>query len=525
MEHILLIKTDLQERSVPVPHGLLLLNALREAGFQLSAPCGGNGLCGKCRVLLDGNPVLACQTLVADDATVCFPEQHGGVILGASAAGETDISPEFPEPSDHSVTGTFSSTASPSSDHRLALAVDLGTTTVAVELIDMDTGTVLGTAADWNAQAVYGADVITRCQYCMEHPDGVQQLQSAIQNQICRLVRQLGASQDQLQTSLIVGNTVMQHLHAGLSPVGISVAPFRPETLFDWGFQASDKVSYSPCVSGYVGGDITAGLLASGLTHMPGRSLFLDIGTNGEMALGGQAGLIGCAVASGPAFEGVGISCGMPGIDGAVSHVVWKDADPSLNVIGGGRPRGICGSGLIDLLAVLLERHLISGSGLLYGPEDAPAGYESFLGEDENGNGIFYLTSDHSVFLTAADVRNLQLAKAAVAAGVNVLLHAAGIAAEEVDHLMLSGGFGNFMDVHSAAAIGMFPACLAERVVHLGNSALTGARSVLLHPELVEDLYRIQRSFQYLELSGNEDFNREYPEQMIFYEEDDDEWN
>ena len=303
------------------------------------------------------------------------------------------------------------------------------------------------------------------------------------------------------------------------------MAPFQP-TVFFTGDEPREKgIRYAPCVAGYIGGDITAGLLASGLLRSGKKALFLDIGTNGEMALCGEDGFLGCAVASGPAFEGVGIACGMPGISGAVSHVRWDREKPEFDVIDHAPPRGICGSGLIDLLARLIEKRLISGSGRLCGPDEAPEGYEEYLGEDEKGNGIFYLTDDRSVYLTVSDVRKLQLAKAAVAAGIAVLLKEAEIKAEDLDALYLAGGFGTYMDIRSAAVIGMFPACLTERAVLLGNSSLSGVRMALLQPETGKELEEIRKSFRYLELSGNADFNREYPEQMFFYEEDDDEWN
>ena len=282
---------------------------------------------------------------------------------------------------------------------------------------------------------------------------------------------------------------------------------------------------YAPCVAGYVGGDITAGLLSSGLYKRLERSLFLDIGTNGEMALGGAEGFLCCAVASGPAWVGAGIACGMAGPDGAVSHVRWDGAKPELEVIVGGTPRGLCGSGLIDLLAVLTRRRIISAYGLLQGPDEAPEGYERWLGEDENGNGIFYLTADRCVYLTAGDVRQLQLAKAAVAAGIAVLLKKAGLRVEDLDRLYLAGGFGTYMDAKSAAAIGMLPEALAEKTVLLGNASLAGARLALLDETKRDTLLKIRRSCRYLELSGDQDFNREYPEQMLFYEEDDEEWN
>ncbi len=406
----------------------------------------------------------------------------------------------------------------------LGAAVDLGTTTVALELLDLCDGRSLGLKAAWNAQAAYGADVITRAQFCQEHPEGTAMLCRVIREQLRAMIRELGQEEAALREIFLAGNTIMQHLAAGLDPSPIARAPFTPQTLFDDPAQPGPLL-YSPCVAGYVGGDITAGLLASGLDRKEGLSLFLDIGTNGEMALGGKDGFLCCAVASGPAFEGAGIRCGMAGTEGAVSHVRWDNGALRLEVIGGGRAKGICGSGLVDLAALLCQKGLISASGLLLGPEEAPEGYAGFLGEDENGNGIFYLTEDRSVYLTARDVRQLQLAKAAVAAGIRVLLKKSGVAPADLEALYIAGGFGNYMDVHSAAAIGMIPQELAGKSIPLGNSSLAGARMALLDPAQRERLLRIQRACRYIELSGDADFNEEYPEQMYFYEEDDDEWN
>ena len=191
-------------------------------------------------------------------------------------------------------------------------------------------------------------------------------------------------------------------------------------------------------------------------------------------------------------------------------------------MIGNIQPLGFCGSGLIDLLALLIEKRLVTGSGRLRGPDEVPESFRGLLGEDENGNGIFYLTEDRKVFLTASDVRKLQLAKAAVAAGIAVLLKEAHIRAEDLDRLYLAGGFGTCLDIRNAAVIGMLPACLSDRAVLQGNSSLAGARKALLQPGADDELAEICRSFRYLELSGNSDFNLLYPEQMFFYEEDDD---
>ena len=488
----IIIHTPSKELSVTAEEGERLLDVLRRAGVNVSAPCGGLGRCGKCRATVNGEEVLACQYTLTGDTAVTVRELAGGAILGGEAAASGGAT-------------------------RLGAALDLGTTTLALRLYDLDTGSCIGQHTAWNAQAAYGADVITRAQFCMEHPEGTQTLQSVIHGQLDEMLGSLGSSLKDIESLFVAGNTIMQHLFAGLDPSPIAVAPFTPRTLFE------DSEHFAPCVAGYVGGDITAGLLASGLFEKEGKYLFLDVGTNGEMALGGKDGFACCAVASGPAFEGAGISCGMAGVDGAVSHVRFEGGALHFDVIGGGEAKGLCGSGLVDLAALLCREGVITASGLLLPPEEAPENWAAHLREDVDGNGIFFLTP--SVYLTARDVRQLQLAKAAVAAGIRVLLKKSGTAIDEVGGLYLAGGFGSFLDPKSAADIGMLPKELAEKSVVLGNASLEGAGMALTDAGARARLRDVQRACRYIELSGDRDFNEEYPEQMFFYEEDDDEWN
>ena len=494
--------------------GELLIDALRRGRVALQAPCGGMGKCGKCRVtLLDGQgqrTVLACQTRVQGDLhlSIALPDEPGGLICTDAPASAAAFFP---------------------ADGRsgYGVAVDLGTTTVAVQLLDLSSGRVLGETGAWNAQASYGADVITRTQYVMEHENGLDVLCGVIWRQIFEHVDALCRAHlppgETIKELFLAGNTIMQHIACGLSPASIAAAPFAPQTLFlrQAPFDRQGvAVRCAPCVAGYVGGDIVAGLLCSGVSAREGRSLYLDIGTNGEMALGGRDGFLCCAVATGPAFEGAGISCGTASVQGAVAHVSWKQGAPLLDIVGGGPPKGICGSGLIDTLALLLDLGIVDGSGRLLPPDEAPFGFEDWLGEDDNGNGIFYLTRDHALFLSAGDVRALQLAKAAVAAGIHVLLQKAGISVGEVDTLYLAGGFGVHMNAQSAARIGLLPKELLAKVVCLGNASLSGARQALLQRKAEAALGRIAQSCTYLELSGNCAFNRAFPEHMIFDEED-----
>ena len=325
-----------------------------------------------------------------------------------------------------------------------------------------------------------------------------------------------GRKTDEVKELIIAGNTVMQHLFDGREVTSIARAPFQPETLFEDGageLLSGIPVQFAPCVAGYVGGDITAGLLADGLFVQPELRLFLDIGTNGEMALGNESGALCCAVASGPAFEGAGISCGMPGITGAVSYVSY-DRGFLCDIVGGGEAKGICGSGLVDLVAVLLERGVIDESGRLLPPQDAPEDMRRYLTEDGQGNGVFHLTK--AVSLTARDVRNLQLAKAAVAGGIRVLLEQRGVTADDIASVELAGGFGNYLSPENVVRIGMLPRACLSKIRPLGNAALAGASMLALDGENWRKLAEIPEKCRYLELSGRDDFSRAFTDSLTF---------
>ena len=325
MSRVLVIQGDIQHE-LHAEHNEILLDVLRRNGLIVTAPCGGKGICGKCMVTLlspDGerDRVLACKLPVLRDLTVLLDEQGSGIICDDSPA------------------------ALDAAAHRTGYgaAVDLGTTTVALKLFDLSDGREVGNVSAWNRQAPYGADVITRIQYCMEHPGGLARLSTLACAQIRVLLEDVcrisSVNIQDVKEIYLAGNTVMEHLLFGISPASIAVSPYTPQSLFDDGkMLAMDHIPLfpAPCVAGYVGGDITAGLLACGLQDKPGPALFLDIGTNGEMALGSKDGFLTCAVASGPAFEGAGISCGMASTPGAVSHVRWEDGAPRLDIIGGG---------------------------------------------------------------------------------------------------------------------------------------------------------------------------------------------
>ena len=492
MSTIIVSKNHIEHSLSYVP-GQTLLDILRTAGYAVSAPCGGSGRCGNCKVELVENgsskTVLACRTFPRGDCRVVLPEDRAD--LSWNEAGEAA-----------SVTVRWEG---------YGAAVDLGTTTVAVKLYRLADGAVLGSASQWNAQKSCGGDVITRINYCMQHPEGLAELSRMIRGQIREMLTSLcwenGITYSDITEIFLAGNTVMQHLFAGLSPVSIAAAPFTPLSRFDSGETVmldGVPVRFSPCVAGYVGGDITAGLLAAGLYEKKGLSLFLDVGTNGEMALGGADGFTACAVASGPAFEGAEIACGMPAANGAVYSVELTEEGLSYQVLGGGEARGLCGSGLLDLVACLLELGYIDESGC--------------LSENENGEAVFFLTD--KVYLTQRDIRGLQLAKAAVAAGIRLLLREQHLGFDDIDALYLAGGFGNRLRLESAVRIGMLPRELSGKTVPVGNASLAGAQQALLAPDCREALQVIQSSCLYIELSSHPDFNDTFIEEMTFPEDD-----
>jgi uncharacterized 2Fe-2S/4Fe-4S cluster protein (DUF4445 family) len=410
------------------------------------------------------------------------------------------------------------------SKNLLGVAVDVGTTTVALHLIDMETGARLATVGEVNAQSPYGADVTSRIRYSKENGHelltrlGREQISSMI-NEACVNAK---VQTVDIEYITIAANTIMQHLIADYSPVDMGVAPFTPMSLFGeelpvWdGLPVSEnaKIYYTPAISAYVGGDITAGLFAAGFEDLTGPAIFLDIGTNGEIVLKHNNTYYCCATAAGPAFEGAEITMGMAAVDGAIDHVNktgdgslscseagdnprGEDGSLSYSVIGGGVATGICGSGLLDLLAVLLDTGEVDETGRLL---------------DKTGNRA--LTDE--VYVTAGDIRQLQLAKAAIAAGIEVLMHFAGVSVNDIKLLALAGGFGSYMDLRSAARIGLFPKELLPVAKAFGNTAGEGAALALCSKDTRKQLKSIQARCEYIELSTMTFFNDKFVDHMGF---------
>lgn len=413
----------------------------------------------------------------------------------------------------------------PETQSLLGMAVDIGTTTVVAYYYDLTTGALLDTQSALNPQRAFGADVISRIGAAKESQGLAQQTQailSLLQDMTSAFARNTGLNPDRLYHITIAANTTMLHLLCGLDPSGIAAAPFISADLLGWdlsvarlglGFGCPDgKVSLLPCISSYVGADITAGMVSCGLEQAGEKAVYLDVGTNGEMAYRGKEGLLCCSTAAGPAFEGAHIRCGTGGIPGAVSRVWLEEGELRYETIGGQPAVGICGSGLIDAVAVLLQIGAVDETGRLLDEDELEAPWSGRI--DEEGN--FLLVPEQGILLTQQDLREVQLAKAAICAGIDTLLHASGETAETLSRILIAGGFGAHIDPDSAVAIGLLPPEAKGRVQAIGNAAGAGAAAALLSRQALSRMLALPAQCRYLELSGDGFFQEAYVERMMF---------
>ena len=407
----------------------------------------------------------------------------------------------------------------------LGLAVDVGTSTLAAYLLDLREGKELGAKAIANPQISFGTDVISRITYVRENgKKGLEELREAVVSGVNHLVKKLclkaGAVPQDIVHAVFVGNPTMLHLLLGIDPSSIGEAPFAPvwkEALslrakdLDLMINAEAVVDLLPFVSGYVGADTVACLLACRLHEADGSFLLLDIGTNGEIVLGIGGKIFACSTAAGPAFEGGRISCGMPALPGAVSHVSLQAGGLRWEIIGEEKPRGICGSGLVDLLAILLQTGLVNSSGRLV----SRPGH--FLSSHivSYGNQLAFQIAN-TVSLTQRDIRELQLDKAAIRAGIEVLLEYAGGTPGEIETVYLAGSFGSQMRPESLVRIGLFPKDFVSKIRPVGNAAGLGAVIALLDCNALEEADEITKRIKYIELSRESLFSSKFVKHLHF---------
>ena len=469
--------------------GARLTELLRSHGTDFPTPCGGRGKCGKCAVTLSGHlsppsPMeeqlgvrLACQTRLLGDAEAVMPRTlpMEGIELGT----EDRLPVPRPMPG------------------ALGAALDLGTTTLALSLYDLSTGNCLARCGMLNPQTSVAADVMGRIAYALEH--GVESLRTSVRSAaralLARACGTCGTGPDAVQSMVVTGNTTMLTLFTGRDPAPLSRAPFRAEWLGDESLQEGETRLYlPPCMHAFVGADITCALLSSGVIREKGPALLVDAGTNGEMALWKEGELLVTSTAAGPAFEGAGISCGCGSVRGAIDRVWLEGGSFRVHVIGETRPIGLCGSGLRDAGAAGLEAGLVDETGSLECPMEIAPG----------------------VCLLPEDIRSLQLAKAAIAAGVETLLETAGIRAGDVRTFCLAGGFGRHLRPRSALRIGLFPPELMPLTRVIGNAALQGAERMLTDTACLDEAREIAGKARHVSLGGNPAFSGHYMDRMLF---------
>lgn len=481
-------------REMTFTEPLPLRQALEQCGLSLSHPCGGRGFCGKCAVTLLGNVSapnaaeqaagtrLSCQAILLGDSRVILPDTR--TVSQIETSGVETFSVLLPM------------------DGILGAGVGIGTTTIAMKLIDLESGEILAESAMLNPQTQVAGDVMGRIGAALSG-DGEKlrnQVLEAIDSLLQKACKKAVRNCNEVDRLILTGNTTMLYLLTGKNTDCLAQAPFLADELFGYETVILDRKAYlPPCMNAFVGADITCAVLSSGMCRRRNISLLCDIGTNGEIALWKDGRLYVTSTAAGPAFEGAGISCGCSNVLGAIDRV-WVEQDRiCVHTIGEQPAVGVCGSGLIDAVAAFLDLERIDETGA--------------CGEDE-----LYLRD--GVGLESKDIRAVQVAKAAIAAGIQTLLDTEDIKPEQVEMLYIAGGFGSHLDVTSAVRIGLIPEKLRDRVRIIGNAALSGAVDMLRNREQVMTAEKIASNSFHVNLGGNPVFNENYMEQMLFPEMD-----
>ncbi len=523
----------------------------------LDAPCGGLGSCGKCRVrILNADTAwqeteqdffseeelyegwrLACLHAVETDLTIELPpEEPAGDIISSGYLREFKIEPGISKSLDSNgntlvwAGRELAGRETGDSRNRLwGLAIDIGTTTVVASLVDLSTARELTSVSCLNGQKAFGQDVMSRIQYAISNNNGTVILQKTIQKDLKNLIRgaisrcsrDLFAAEEDIYDITVAGNTTMIHLLAGINPSPLGKSPYLPsfsgplilKAAQDLGLPVSRhcQVYCLPAVSAFVGGDITAGILACGIHNDPRNILFIDIGTNGEMVLSRKGQLTSCSCAAGPALEGMNISCGVRAARGAIDEVELRgagaDIEVEYSVIGDSPPVGLCGSGLLALVAELLRQGILHKSGRL---QDHP------LVEKAAGKKRFIIDQEKGLFLTQQDIRQVQLAKGAILSGIQTMVQANNLSLGEIDEILVAGQFGAHLKAESLTGAGILPKELENRISYVGNTAKSGAYLCLLSCQERETAQKIAQDIGYIELTQVPGFESLFAQAMHF---------
>lgn len=502
-------------RSIEVETGITIWEAANRLGMKITGPCGGQGKCGRCKVI--------CSGLTGDEGREGLSKEEWGAGIRFACRtriwGDLDVIVPFLDSSKMRVVSTHAPLniveleplSSPIHKGELGLAIDIGTTTVALSVMDLKTGKEIATASDYNRQILLGEDVLSRIEYAED--EGPERLKSLVLETINDLISYCSEEpffEQNIKAVYVSGNTTMIHLFLGIDPSPIRYEPFEPVVREysmlgrDSGLKVNSKamVVVMPSISAYVGGDVTSDILHSGLDLNSGLSLLVDVGTNGEVALGNNDFLISASSSAGPSFEGGEIFCGMRASPGAIEGLSINETGKySARVIGGGVAKGICGSGLIDLLAELVRHGHVDKKGRFTDKAKA----EIY----QDGKRVL-IDGAKGIFITEDEIQSLIRTKAAIFSAYHSLLLNLGLNFGDVEHMYICGGFGNHLDLENSIRIGLLPDIPRERFSYLGNSSLAGAKMALLSRTARERLKQIFQRLTYLDLSNNAVFFQEY---------------
>ncbi len=460
-------KVRLNNRITEVPEGTILSDILIKSGKNLPHLCGGKGTCKKCLVLVNGKEELSCQYKIKSDIDVVLPENNDIISeTGVNESGEIT--------------------------ENCCLCLDIGTTTLVLALVSLDNEKIIKVKTATNPQRAFGGDVLTRIQYC--NKNGVSELQSCLINKTNEMINDIGVNS--VNTMYVSGNTTMLHIFFGVDPSSMGVAPYTPVFLEsktingnEIGLKNIKNVVSLPCISAFVGADLVASINFADFPDENKYNLLVDLGTNAEIVLYNKNKVYCTSAAAGPCFEGANISCGMSATDGAIYAC---STDGSFQTINNKTAKGICGTGLIDIIAILLEKGVIDETGYMENEE-------------------FFITD--TIKLTQKDIRQYQLAKSAVYSGVSAILREKAVSFEDIKKLFISGGFSAKINIDNAIKTGLLPKELKEKLVVLNNSSLLGTIKYAFEQN---DLSDYIKNAEYIDLSTNSLFSDLFIENMEF---------
>ncbi len=546
-----------ENKTVSVADGTNLLEAARKADVLIDAPCDGTGTCGKCRVKIPAAQrqnfkeaphdwltqteraegwALACQSTVHGDLLVESEQDADDElkILSEGQAVAVELNPWITKTFDASSAQTRVNAggtllaAEPGDTTRalFGVAVDIGTTTLVAALIDLRDGREIAVASSLNPQARHAQDVLSRIKLGSQ-PEGLQLLQGELIAELNRLIGEAAAdakiSVHNIYEAVFSGNTTMLHLATGTNPASLGKYPYTPALQCGESLRAADiglaiaphgQIYLPPIMSAYVGADITSGILAAKLATLRGVTLFVDIGTNGEMVLAVNGQLTATSTAAGPAFEGMNIACGMRASRGAIELVSLAGNDIELKTIANAAPVGLCGSGLLDIVGELAAHGGVDKKGRFQTNGALPdRSWKNQFGHLD-GKPVFHIAGP--VYLSQKDVRQVQLAKAAVRAGIELMLRANQLTAAQVDRVLIAGSFGFHLRTASLIHLGLLPREFKDRVEFVGNTSKTGARAFLLNRRLREELKKLVRQVRVLELANDPAFEKTFVKALSF---------